>query len=146
MRPAGLLILAVLSAWAAAARADGPAVWIELRTGEDQPPAVRLAAAPNQTLSLEFVNSIYLAPVRETYAINAVQGLILVRIESPCACVFEYYGLEAVNSHNLHRPVGDLSLLSSDYTHHRLKLGDRSVALKDMVGPGERITLKVVVR
>ena len=94
---------------------------------------------------LEFINSIYLAPVRETFVYEPSEGICLVEVESPSAGVFEYYRLipDRPGTALLHRPVGEFRLRSNDYEHHRLTVGEKSLRLKGLVPDGEPLIVKV---
>ncbi len=80
----------------------------------------RLPVEPGVPFSLEFINSIYLAPVRETLVYEPPGGISIVMVESPSDGVFEYYGLEPDGTGKalMHRQVGDFKLRSHDYTNH----------------------------
>ena len=111
-------------------------------------PAKVLACLPLGSLTtfhLEFINSIYGALVRETLEYEPVHGISLVKVESPSAGVFEYYGLEpdGPGAARLNRPVGEIRLKSHDYEHHRLTVGDKSIRLKGLVPDGEPLLVSV---
>ena len=94
---------------------------------------------------LEFINSIYLAPVREIFEYEPSDGICLVKVESPSAGVFEYYGLvpDRPGTAILRRPVGEFRLRSHDYEHHRLVVGEKSLRLKGLVPDGEPLLVRV---
>ncbi len=99
---------------------------------------------PGEPIHLDFINSIYRAPVRETFIYKPGEGLVLVQMESPSAGVFEYYGLELPESGSvrLRRRVGELRVLSSDYQNHIITAGRKSIRLKGLVKAGEIAILK----
>jgi hypothetical protein len=96
---------------------------------------------------LEFMNSIYLAPVRETFVFEPSEGICLVKVQSPSAGVFEYYGLipDQPGLAFLYRPVGEFTLRSHDYEHHRLVVGEKSLRLKGLIADGEPLSVTVQV-
>jgi hypothetical protein len=100
---------------------------------------------PGVPIHLYFINSIYQAPVRETFTYEPGHGLILNQVESPSAGVFEYYGLEHNSSGvaQIRRKVGEIRILSSDYENHAITVGQRSIRLKGLVSDGEPVLLKV---
>ncbi len=131
--------------WLSSASAALPDTYVTV-SGEE--PARVLACLPlerHASFHLEFVNSIYGAPVRETFEYDPAQGISLVRVESPSAGVFEYYGLEpdGTGFARLHRPVSVIRLRSSDYEHHRLTSGWHSIRLKGLVPDGEPLLVTV---
>jgi hypothetical protein len=93
----------------------------------------------------EFVNSIYLAPVRETLVYMEGEGVFIVKVESPSAGVFEYYGLEpdGTGRADLHRKVGEIRIRSHNYENHRLSAGGRSLRLKEIAVGGEPLIIEV---
>ena len=123
-------------------RVDGLVV---LSGNEPERVLARLPIEEKVPFCLEFVNSIYLAPVRETFVYQAVEGFFLVKVESPSAGVFEYYGLvpDGSGSVNMRRRLGDIRLLSHDYQHHRLIIGNGTVHLKGLVADGQPLTMRV---
>jgi hypothetical protein len=113
--------------------------------GEPEKPLVCLPLEEGARFYLDFVNSIYLAPVRETFVYEPAEGVFIVMVESPSAGVFEYYGLvpDKPGVAHLRRPVGEIRIRSHDYENHRLTVGDRSVSFKGLVQGGEPLTIKV---
>jgi len=95
--------------------------------------------------TLEFINSIYLAPVRETFVYRAGEGISLIKVESPSAGVFEYYGLEPDGSGRalLSRSFKDIRIRSHDYENHRLIVSDRPLYFKGLIDDGEAVIIKV---
>jgi hypothetical protein len=115
-------------------------------TGEE--PEGILAALPLEAgapFSLRFINSIYLAPVEETYAYDPAEGITTVKVESPSAGVFEYYGLEpdgtgvAVVRHR----ASEIRIRSADYTNHVLTVAGKRLRLLGLVPGGAPMTLRV---
>ena len=108
-----------------------------------------LACVPVETGSpiyLEFINSIYLAPVRETLVFTETEGIVIVRVESPSAGVFEYYGLEpdSSGSAEMHRRVGRIRIRSNNYENHRVTAGGRVIRLKEVAEGGEPVILDII--
>ncbi len=91
------------------------------------------------------MNSIYRAPVRETFVYEPGQGICLTKVESPSAGVFEYYSLvpESPGVALMHRPVGPFTLRSHNYEHHRLVVGGNVLSLKGLVPDGEPLHVKI---
>jgi hypothetical protein len=108
----------------------------------------RLPVEPGVPFSLEFINSIYLAPVRETLVYEPSEGISIVMVESPSDGVFEYYGLEPDGTGKvlMHRRVGEFKLRSHDYANHRLVISGRSIQLKGLVQNGKSMVVRVRVR
>ena len=141
---AALLLLALMCAQASATA--GPSVR-QLVILSDEPVKV-LACLPIETGSpfyLEFINSIYLAPVRETLVYTETDGALITRVESPSAGVFEYYGLEpdSSGSAELHRSVGKIRIRSFNYENHRLTAGGKTIYLKDIVSGGQPVIVEI---
>jgi hypothetical protein len=107
----------------------------------------RLPVEPGVPFSLEFINSIYLAPVKETLVYEPPGGISIVMVESPSDGVFEYYGLEPDGTGKalMHRRVGVFKLRSHDYTNHRLTVAGQAIYLKGLVPNGEPILVRVQV-
>jgi hypothetical protein len=120
---------------------------LEISGEEPDRVLARLAVEPGVPFSLEFVNSIYLAPVKETLVYEPSEGISIIMVESPSGGVFEYYGLEPDGTGKalMHRKVGDIKLRSHDYTNHRLTFGRQVLQLKGLVPNGEPILVKVWV-
>lgn len=120
---------------------------LEFSGEEPERVLTRLPVEPGVPFSLEFINSIYLAPVRETLVYEPPGGISIVMVESPSDGVFEYYGLEPDGTGKalMHRRVGDFKLRSHDYTNHRLTVAGQAIYLKGLVPNGEPISVKVQV-
>jgi hypothetical protein len=137
--------LAVL-AWVLLGPAAGARAAQLVIFGEE--PGKVLTCLPLETgkpLYFEFINSIYLAPVRETLVYEEGEGIFIVRVESPSAGVFEYYGLEpdGTGRAELHRKVGEIRIRSHNYENHRLTVGDRTLRLKEIAKGGESLIVEV---
>jgi hypothetical protein len=94
----------------------------------------------------DFINSIYLAPVRETFVYTETGGISLVKVESASAGVFEYYGLptDGTGVAVFKRKVGDtIRIRSLNYENHRLSAGGKSVRFRDFASDGHPLTIKV---
>ena len=122
-----------------------PDTYVTVSGGEPAHVLACLPLEPRTPFILEFINSMYGAPVRETLEYEPVHGISLVKVESPSAGVFEYYGLEpdGPGAARLNRPVGEIRLKSHDYEHHRLTVGDKSIRLKGLVPDGEPLLVSV---
>jgi hypothetical protein len=117
--------------------------------GEPPGRAVCLPVRPGELFELEFINSIYGAPVRETFKYEPGRGIVLVRVESPSPGVFEYYGLtpegggNGSGSASVRRVIGEITLRSHDYEHHVIRLGGKSIRLKGLVADGAAAMIRV---
>lgn len=125
--------------------APASAASLVLYGGDSARPALRLELAPGQAFQLEHNNSIYDAPVRETYVLGPRGRLIQVELASPSAGVFEYYGFDPPPQGKvaLHQEVGGIRLLSMNYQHHLLRLGGRTIRLEGLTQPGSILRLEV---
>jgi len=105
----------------------------------------RLPVSPQESIIFEFINSIYLAPVRETLMFVPPESLYIVMVESPSQDVFRYYGLESDSTGKamLRMKVENVRLRSSDYSNHRIKAGKHTLNLKEIVPDGESVLLDV---
>jgi len=105
----------------------------------------RLPVSPQEPIIFEFINSIYLAPVRETLMFESPESLYIVMVESPSQDVFRYYGLESDSTGKamLRMKVENVRLRSSDYSNHRIKAGKHTLHLKEIVPDGESVLLDV---
>ncbi|HVN24720.1 MAG TPA: hypothetical protein VMT71_12170 [Syntrophorhabdales bacterium] len=121
------------------------ATYLEVARLESGELTARLPLEQGSTFYLEFINSIYLAPVRETFMYKPPDGICLIKVESPSAGVFEYYRLisDGQGTALLYRPVGEFILHSHDYEHHTLAVGERSIRLKGLVPDGEPVVVRV---
>jgi hypothetical protein len=132
--------------WFMIAPSAWPAMHLAL-VGED--PERVLACLPvkaGEALHLEFINSIYLAIVRESFTCNSEGVISLTRVESPSYGVFEYYGLtpDKPGSANLSRSVGEIRLMSHNYENHLLIMRDKQIHLREFAGNGKPLILRIV--
>jgi hypothetical protein len=139
------LLLVVLLAWPLTVAA-GPDAWLSLTTDEPERGLACLPLKAGEPFTLEFINSIYLAPVRESYVYEPPEGVFTILVETPHPGVFEYLGLipEEPGKARLRRKLGDIRLLSSDYQNHRLTVGGTGLRLKGLVPDGQPIILRVL--
>jgi len=115
-------------------------------SGDDTGKALAWLPIENGTvIHLEFINSIYLAPVKETFLYESGKGLFIIGVASPSAGVFEYYRLEpdSPGSARLYRHVGAIRLRSHDYENHTLTVGADVIRLKGLVPDGDPLTITV---
>jgi len=145
MKAVGIGFSLLLVALTLTPHAQGSTICLLLSGDDPERVLARLPVEEKVPFCLEFVNSIYLAPVRETFAYQPGEGLFLIRVESPSAGVFEYYGLppDRSGSAEMKRKLGDLRLLSHDYQHHRLWVGNKTLSLKGLIPDGQPLTIKV---
>lgn len=133
----GFLSLMLLTATATGA-------CLVVSAGEEGRCLVSLPVEDGCIIHLDFINSIYLAPVRETFLHEAGRGLSIIRVESPSAGVFEYYRLEAQGpSADLYRNVGSIPLRSHDYRNHTVTVGERVLRLEEFSAGGDPLTISV---
>ena len=135
----------ILAAWPVTGWAAGPDAWLVLSGEEPERVLACLPLPAGTPFYLEFVNSIYLAPVRETFVYQPGEGLFVIQVDSPSAAVFEYYGLtpEQTGTARLRRHLGEIRLRSMDYGNHRLTVGDKGLALKGVVADGQMLIIRV---
>lgn len=135
-----------LALWLAGAPAAAAGARLELWSLEPRRLLWGLEVEAGQVFHLEHQNSIYLAPVRETYRVEPGGRLRQIGLRSPSAGVFEYYGFDAPPGGRLELslPVGHLRLRSMSYEHHRLLIRDKTVALVRLARPGQALLLKLV--
>jgi len=115
-------------------------------SGDDTGKALaRLPIENGAVIHLDFINSIYLAPVKETFLYESGKGLFIIGVTSPSAGVFEYYRLEpdSPGSARLYRHVGAIRLRSHDYENHTLTVGADVIRLKGLVADGDPLTITV---
>jgi hypothetical protein len=145
MRTVYIGLCLALAVWPLTGRAAGPEAWLVLSGEEPERVLVCLPLPAGIPFHLEFINSIYLAPVRETFVYQAGEGLFVIQVESPSAAVFEYYGLtpEKPGTARLRRRLGEIRLRSMDYRNHRLTVGDSKLALKGIVADGHLLVIRV---
>ena len=138
-------MVTVALAFLLSAGAARPDAYVTVSGGEPERVLACLPLEPRTPFHLEFINSIYGALVRETFEYEPVHGVSLVKVESPSAGVFEYYGLEPDGSGTamLNRRVAEIRLRSNDYEHHRLTAGENSIRLKGLVPDAELLSVSV---
>lgn len=134
----GILSLMWLAGVAAAA-------CLEISADDRVKALVRLPVEDGAVVHLDFINSIYLAPVKETFLYEPGKGLFIIGVASPSAGVFEYYRLEpdSPDSARLYRHVGAIRLRSHDYENHTLTVGANVIRLKGLVPDGDPLTITV---
>ncbi len=95
--------------------------------------------------TLEFINSIYLAPVRETYLYEPAKGITAVKVESPSAGVFEYYGLptDGTGVASVSVTVKEIRVRSHDYQNHVVTVAGRKIRLKGLVKDSEPMVIRI---
>ena len=146
MRILKYAVLLLFAGMCVHASAAGP-VSIQLVLLSDEPARVLACVPlePEMPFYLEFINSIYLAPVRETLVYREEDGVSIIRVESPSAGVFEYYGLEpdSSGSAEMNRRVGQIKIRSNNYENHRLTVGGKTIELKKMVDGGQPVIVEV---
>lgn len=133
--------------WAVPAGASaGPDAWLALVT---EKPSKAIACVPLQAgepFHLDYINSIYWEPVRESFVYEQGVGLFAIRVETPSVGVFEYLGLvpDEPGKARLRLKLEDIRLLSSDYRTHRLNIGGMNLRLRGFGRDGLPLILRVV--
>ncbi len=139
-----MVLLVGFAALLSMAGATGAAC-LNVARGEEAKTVFSVPVKNGAALYLDFVNSVDLAPVRETYQYRAGEGLWMIKVESPSAGVFEYYRIEPGpdNSAALLRHVGTISLRNHDYWNHVLTVDGKIIPLRGLAMPGELVTIAV---
>ena len=142
-----LKILPAMLIWVFTAQAAWPAMYLALIGEKSDRALVRLPVEAGMVFHLEFINSIYLVNVRESFTCHAITGISLVSVESPSPSVFEYYDLvpQKPGKAYLSRSVGEIRLLSHDYKNHLLIVGDRTIHLQEYVPNGKSLIIRMIV-
>jgi hypothetical protein len=140
-----ILWLFLLLAWPMAAAA-GPDAWLVLATDGPEKVVACLPLQAGEPFHLDYINSIYLQPVRESFVYEQGEGLFIIQVETPSVGVFEYLGLipDEPGKARLRRKLGDIRLLSSDYRTHRLTVSGTDIRLKGLGPDGLPMILKVL--
>ncbi|HBB15864.1 MAG TPA: hypothetical protein DCZ97_02290 [Syntrophus sp. (in: bacteria)] len=114
--------------------AAGPDAWLVLATDGSERVVACLPLQSGEPFHLEYIDSIYLQPVRESFVVEQGEGLFIIRVETPSVGVFEYLGLipDEPGKVRLRRKLGDIRLLSSDYRTHRLTVSGTDIRLKGL--------------
>ncbi len=140
----GILFAALI--WAQASYVAGsPALQLVVLSDEPRKVLACMPLEAGAPFDLEFINSIYLAPVKETLVYTEGKGIAIVKVESPSAGVFEYYGLESDHTGvvRLHRSVGEIRIRSHSYENHRLTSGGRTLLFKEIADGGRLLVVEV---
>jgi hypothetical protein len=126
--------------------AAGPDAWLVIATDRPEKVVACLPLQAGEPFHLEYINSIYLQPVRESYVYEQGEGLFIIQVETPSVGVFEYLGLipDEPGKARLRRKLGDIRLLSSDYRTHRLTVSGTGLRLKGLGSDGLPLILKVI--
>ena len=113
--------------------------------GESGHPLACMPVEAGMPFYFDFINSIYLAPVRETLVYTEGEGVSVIRVESPSAGVFEYYGLEPDRTGIalMHRLVGKIRVRSFSYENHRLTVGGKILRIKEIAEGGQPLLIEV---
>jgi len=146
MGMARLICLAAMLVWLFAARPLWAGACVALVGEEPERVLFSLPFEAGATFQLEFVNSIYLARVRESFTVNPEGGISLIRVESPSYGVFEYYDLmpDQPGVAHLNRRIGEIRLLSHSYENHLLIMGDKQIHLREFVGNGKPLIIRIM--
>lgn len=126
--------------------AAGPDAWLVLTTDGSEKVVACLPLQAGVPFHLNYINSIYLQSVRESFVYEQGEGLFIIQAETPSVGVFEYLGLipDEPGKARLRRKLGDIRLLSSDYQTHRLTVSGTGLRLKGLGFDGLPLILKVL--
>ncbi|MBE0558412.1 MAG: hypothetical protein IH628_14380 [Proteobacteria bacterium] len=126
--------------------AAGPDAVIVLTTGEPEKIVASLPLEAGAPFHLDYINSIYLQPVRETFVYEPKEGLFVIAVETPSAGVFVYLDLvpQEPGKARLRRKLEEIRLLSTDYRNHRLTVGATVLPLKGLAPDGLTLILRVL--
>lgn len=126
--------------------AVGPAIWLVLATEKPERPIICLPLQAGEPFHLDYINSIYREPVRESFVYDHREGLFIIQVETPSVGVFEYLGLipDEPGKARLRRKMEDIRLLSADYRTHRLTVKGTSLRLRGFGRDGLPLILKIV--
>jgi hypothetical protein len=143
----GLLKAFFLEALVIACALPIPAAAICITVEAEEPDRV-VASLPleaGEVFHLQFINSIYLEPVKETYQYTPPEGITAILVESPSAGVFEYYGLVPDGSgvSRVNTRAKEIRVRSHDYRNHRLSTKTRGLSLKGLVPDGEPLIIRI---
>ena len=145
MKRLGAIVLTIVSLWICEVPAAMPAPHIVVLAGNSEALLVKLPLGESCGFRLEFMNSIYNAPVKETLTAGP-DGMITVSvIESSSAGVFEYYGLQTDGTGRavIRRTFQELRILSHDYGRHRIGSDLVTIDLKDFAVNGSPVVIRV---
>ncbi len=139
---AGLFV--VIMTWTFTASVVQSADYVTVAASNPERLLLCLPLDEGKGFHLDFVNSIYHAPVRETFVYEPAAGITLVSVESPSAGVFEYYYLTADSSGRalVRRTVGEIRLRSHNYEHHQLTVGERTIELRRLAVNGKPLIIR----
>ena len=121
------------------------ALCLTVEAEDPQRVVASLYLEPGGVFSLQFINSIYLAPVKETYRYVPPEGIAAVLVESPSAGVFEYYGLtpDRAGASAVYATAREIRVRSSDYSNHRLSTSAKDISLQGLVPDGDPMIIRV---
>jgi hypothetical protein len=126
--------------------AAGQDAWLILATERPERVVACLPLQSGEPFHLDYINSIYLQPVRESFVYEQGEGFFIIQVETPSVGVFEYLGLitDEPGKARLRRKLGEIRLLSSDYHTHRLTVSGEALSLKGLSHGGLPLILKVL--
>jgi hypothetical protein len=127
--------------------AAGPDAWLVLTKGGSEEEVACLPLQAGDPFHLDYINSIYLQPVRESFVYEQGEGLFIIQVETPSVGVFEYLGLipDEPGKARLRRKLEEIRLLSSDYRTHRLTVRGKDLRLKGLGPDGLPLILKIFI-
>jgi hypothetical protein len=124
----------------------GPDAWLALAIDGSEKAVACLPLQAGVPFYLDYINSLYLQPVRESFVYERGEGLFIIQVETPSVGVFEYLGLipDEPGRVRMRRKLGEIRLLSSDYRNHQLTMSEMDFPLKGLGPDGRPMILKVV--
>jgi len=128
------VLFAALAAFGASMAGESSGTSLAVLNGESGKTTRVPADRAGKPFYFDFINSIYLAPVRETLVYTEAEGVAVIKVESPSAGVFEYYGLESDRTGIaiIHRLVGKMRSEASVIENHRLTVGRKVLRLREI--------------
>jgi hypothetical protein len=126
--------------------AAGMDVWLVLSTEKPDKTIACVPLQAGESFHIDYMNSIYQEPVRESFVYEEGEGLFILQVETPSVGVFEYLGLipEEPGKARLRLKLEEIRLLSSDYRTHKLKVSGLSLRLRGFGRDGLPLILRVL--
>jgi hypothetical protein len=126
--------------------AAGMDIWIVLATERPEKTIACVPLQAGEPFHLDYINSIYQEPVRESFVYEEGEGLFIIQVETPSVGVFEYLGLipEEPGKARLRLKLEEIRLLSSDYRTHRLRVSGLNLRLRGFGRDGLPLILRVL--
>ena len=100
--------------------------------------------APSEQMTLCYTNSIYNAPVEEVFEVRK-GDIVLKAVRTASPAVMEYYGFEGSGPvQTMNRSLGPaFSMHASLRQDQGLRIGERTIDLRALGNPGDRVQIRV---